>query len=105
MHVCLRQPQPMHPFNKGCNFQSSLTFTERLYVYPCEWNFRPDHCMNGIHCESANQNGASIIHGNREVFQNNKQPAFKAVYQGFRDVSSEKSGYYRLLTLQRKKKS
>ena len=48
---------------------------------------RPDNCMYGIHCESADQNGASIIHGNREVFHNEKQPAFKALYQGFRDVS------------------
>ena len=56
-------------------------------MYPCEWNTRPDHCMYGMHCQSSNTNGASIIHGNREVFHNEKQPAFKALYQGFRDVS------------------
>ena len=56
-------------------------------MYPCEWNTRPDHCMYGMHCQSSNTNGASIIHGNREVFHNEKQPAFKTLYQGFRDVS------------------
>ena len=61
--------------------------TEGLLTFPCEWNTRPDHCMYGMHCQSSNSNGASIIHGNREVFHNEKQPAFKAVYQGFRDVS------------------
>ena len=61
-------------------------FSEKLYVFPCEWNLRPDHCMYGMTCDSAEENGASIIHGNREVFHNEKQPVFKAVYDAFVQV-------------------
>ena len=60
---------------------------EKLYVYPCHWNFRPDHCMYGINCEPAIERGVSVLHGCRSTYHNDKQPAFKAVYEAFRDVS------------------
>ena len=60
---------------------------DKLFIYPCQWNFRPDHCMYGINCESALERGVSVLHGSRSSYYNDKQPAFKAVYQAFRDVS------------------
>uniref|UniRef100_A0A4W3HI73 UDP-D-xylose:beta-D-glucoside alpha-1,3-D-xylosyltransferase n=1 Tax=Callorhinchus milii TaxID=7868 RepID=A0A4W3HI73_CALMI len=61
---------------------------ECLYVFPCQWNYRPDHCMYGSNCRGAEDQGVSVLHGNRGVYHDNKQPAFKAVYEALRDVSS-----------------
>ena len=56
-----------------------------LYVYSCDWNYRPDHCMYGNNCGSARDNGISVIHGNRGVYHNDKQVFFKAIYMALRD--------------------
>ncbi|XP_051546234.1 glucoside xylosyltransferase 1 isoform X2 [Myxocyprinus asiaticus] len=53
---------------------------ESLFVFPCQWNYRPDHCIYGSNCDAAEQHGVSILHGNRGVYHDNKQPAFRAVY-------------------------
>ncbi|KAJ0029440.1 hypothetical protein NQD34_004437 [Periophthalmus magnuspinnatus] len=53
---------------------------ESLFVFPCEWNYRPDHCIYGSNCHTADQQGVFILHGNRGVFHDDKQPAFRAVY-------------------------
>uniref|UniRef100_A0AAV2L252 Glucoside xylosyltransferase 1 n=1 Tax=Knipowitschia caucasica TaxID=637954 RepID=A0AAV2L252_KNICA len=53
---------------------------ESLFVFPCEWNYRPDHCIYGSNCHTADQRGVFILHGNRGVFHDDKQPAFRAVY-------------------------
>ena len=60
--------------------------TDYLLEFPCKWNYRPDHCIYGINCASAEQDGVHILHGNRGVFHNLKQPAFKAVYDAIRQV-------------------
>ncbi|XP_035215105.1 glucoside xylosyltransferase 1-like isoform X1 [Stegodyphus dumicola] len=62
---------------------------EKLYLFPCEWNFRPDHCMYSNVCKTAEKNGIAIIHGNRGVFLNNKQPAFKAIFQAMLQYNLE----------------
>ncbi|KAK2842513.1 hypothetical protein Q5P01_012713 [Channa striata] len=54
---------------------------ESLYVFPCQWNYRPDHCIYGSNCQLAEQEGVFILHGNRGVYHDDKQPAFRAVYQ------------------------
>lgn len=54
---------------------------ESLYVFPCQWNYRPDHCIYGSNCKEAEQTGVFILHGNRGVFHDHKQPAFRAVYE------------------------
>ncbi|XP_034542003.1 glucoside xylosyltransferase 1-like isoform X2 [Notolabrus celidotus] len=54
---------------------------ESLYVFPCQWNYRPDHCIYGSNCQQAEQEGVFILHGNRGVYHDNKQPAFRAVYE------------------------
>ncbi|XP_066524202.1 glucoside xylosyltransferase 1 [Hoplias malabaricus] len=60
---------------------------EKLLVFPCCWNFRPDHCIYGSNCGPAELEGVFVLHGNRGVFHNEKQPAFKAVYEAVRQYS------------------
>lgn len=43
--------------------------------------------MYGSNCKGAEVEGVSILHGNRGVYHDNKQPAFKVVYDAIRDVS------------------
>ncbi|KAG7277500.1 hypothetical protein CRUP_037371 [Coryphaenoides rupestris] len=59
---------------------------ESLYVFPCQWNYRPDHCIYGSNCQPAEQEGVFILHGNRGVYHDDKQPAFRAVYEAIREV-------------------
>ncbi|XP_025776812.1 glucoside xylosyltransferase 2 [Puma concolor] len=58
---------------------------ECLYVFPCQWNYRPDHCMYGSNCKEAEREGVSVLHGNRGVYHDEKQPTFKALYEAIRD--------------------
>ncbi|KAF4024058.1 hypothetical protein G4228_015714, partial [Cervus hanglu yarkandensis] len=58
---------------------------ECLYVFPCQWNYRPDHCMYGSNCREAEREGVSVLHGNRGVYHDEKQPTFKALYEAIRD--------------------
>lgn len=59
---------------------------ECLLEFPCQWNYRPDHCIYGSNCESAEEEGVHILHGNRGVYHDGKQPAFRAVYEAIRKV-------------------
>uniref|UniRef100_A0A4W5NRF3 UDP-D-xylose:beta-D-glucoside alpha-1,3-D-xylosyltransferase n=1 Tax=Hucho hucho TaxID=62062 RepID=A0A4W5NRF3_9TELE len=63
--------------------------TESLYTFPCQWNYRPDHCMYGSNCKGAEQEGVSILHGNRGVYHDDKQPAFKVVYDAIHEYPFE----------------
>ncbi|KAB1264407.1 Glucoside xylosyltransferase 2 [Camelus dromedarius] len=73
---------------------------ECLYVFPCQWNYRPDHCMYGSNCKEAEREGVSVLHGNRGVYHDEKQPTFKALYEAIRDFPFEdnlfQSMYYPL---------
>ncbi|XP_020338673.1 glucoside xylosyltransferase 2-like [Oncorhynchus nerka] len=62
---------------------------ESLYTFPCQWNYRPDHCMYGSNCKGAEQEGVSILHGNRGVYHDDKQPAFKVVYDAIHEYPFE----------------
>ena len=61
---------------------------ESLFVFPCQWNYRPDHCIYGSNCQEAEEEGIFILHGNRGVYHDDKQPAFRAIYEALRNVSS-----------------
>ena len=37
-------------------------------------------------CKTAESKGVKVIHGNRGVFHKDKQPAFKAIYQAWKEV-------------------
>lgn len=73
--------------NTNHRIKASICISNELYVYPCEWNYRPDHCMYTSVCKGADREGAHVLHGNRRTMQNQKQPAFKAVYSAFKEVS------------------
>ncbi|MED6274770.1 Glucoside xylosyltransferase 1 [Characodon lateralis] len=60
---------------------------ESLYMFPCQWNYRPDHCIYGSNCQQAEEEGVFILHGNRGVYHNDKQPAFRAVYEAVKQYS------------------
>ncbi|XP_043980089.1 glucoside xylosyltransferase 1-like isoform X4 [Gambusia affinis] len=60
---------------------------ESLYVFSCQWNYRPDHCIYGSNCQQAEEEGVFILHGNRGVYHNDKQPAFRAVYEAIKQYS------------------
>ncbi|XP_062319681.1 glucoside xylosyltransferase 2 isoform X2 [Osmerus eperlanus] len=62
---------------------------ECIYIFPCQWNYRPDHCMYGSNCKGAEDEGVSILHGNRGVYHDDKQPAFKVVYDAIHDFPFE----------------
>ncbi len=66
----------------------SFCVTESLYVFPCQWNYRPDHCIYGSNCQQAEQEGVFILHGNRGVYHDDKQPAFRAVYEAIQKVET-----------------
>lgn len=61
---------------------------ESLFVFPCHWNYRPDHCIYGSNCAAAEQHGVYILHGNRGVYHDDKQPAFRAIYTAIQKVRS-----------------
>lgn len=52
---------------------------DKLYVFPCQFNYRPDHCMYMSVCKA--QNGVQILHGNRGYFHADKQPVFSIIYR------------------------
>ncbi|XP_038163424.1 glucoside xylosyltransferase 1 [Cyprinodon tularosa] len=60
---------------------------EFLLEFPCKWNYRPDHCIYGSNCASAEEDGIYVLHGNRGVYHDYKQPAFRAVYDAIKKYS------------------
>uniref|UniRef100_A0A3Q3J2I1 UDP-D-xylose:beta-D-glucoside alpha-1,3-D-xylosyltransferase n=1 Tax=Monopterus albus TaxID=43700 RepID=A0A3Q3J2I1_MONAL len=71
---------------------------ECLFIFPCQWNYRPDHCMYGSNCKEAEKEGVSILHGNRGVYHDDKQPAFKVVYDAIRGDNMFQSLFYPIQT-------
>ncbi|XP_076371247.1 glucoside xylosyltransferase 1-like [Tachypleus tridentatus] len=53
---------------------------DKVLLFGCEWNYRPDHCMYTSVCKSAERTGVAAIHGSRGAFFETKQPIFKAVF-------------------------
>ncbi|KAL4224786.1 Glucoside xylosyltransferase 2 [Mactra antiquata] len=60
-------------------------FPEQLYVFGCAMNYRADHCMYMSICKPAEKTGVYVLHGSRRVWFEDKQPAFKAVYNAFKE--------------------
>lgn len=61
---------------------------------PCEWNYRPDHCMYLSVCKTAERGGVFVLHGNRGALHANKEPAFVAVYNAFCKVCANHISVY-----------
>ncbi|KAL7986188.1 hypothetical protein Chor_011354 [Crotalus horridus] len=91
-----------HPYygTTGVNSGVMLMNLTRIRNTQFKWNYRPDHCMYGSNCKGAEEEGISILHGNRGVYHDDKQPTFKALYEVIRDFSFEdnlfQSMYYPL---------
>ncbi|KAK3927943.1 Glucoside xylosyltransferase 1 [Frankliniella fusca] len=65
-------------------FKLKITW-DKLYIYPCRFNYRSDHCMYMSVCSSAEKEGVAVLHGSRGTFHSEKQPAFRAVFQAFEE--------------------
>ncbi|XP_071505879.1 glucoside xylosyltransferase 1-like [Diadema antillarum] len=61
-------------------------YPQGIFSYPCEWNYRSDHCAYK-NCHRASQQGIAVIHGSRGVYHSQKTPAFRAIYETFRDYT------------------
>lgn len=68
------------------NCESKFGFPDKLYIYPCRYNYRPDHCMYMSVCKSAESEGVAVLHGSRGSFHAEKQPAFRAIYRAMEEV-------------------
>ncbi|XP_012286010.1 glucoside xylosyltransferase 1 [Orussus abietinus] len=70
---------------------------EKLYIYPCRYNYRPDHCMYMSVCTEAEKDGALVLHGSRGTFHSQKQPPFKAIYQAMNEYRLDTDPFENLL--------
>lgn len=70
---------------------------EKLYIYSCRYNYRPDHCMYMPVCTKAEKEGALVLHGSRGTFHSQKQPLFKAVYKAMQEYQLNTDPYNYLL--------
>ncbi|XP_034663133.1 glucoside xylosyltransferase 2 isoform X1 [Drosophila subobscura] len=55
-------------------------YPDKLFVMPCEYNYRPDHCMYMSICNMTDSS-VKLIHGNRGYFHADRQPLFKIIYE------------------------
>ena len=59
---------------------------QQLFLMPCEFNYRPDHCMF-LMCPA--KEGIKLIHGNRGYFhKEDNESIFILIYEAFRKVKS-----------------
>ncbi|XP_037952032.1 glucoside xylosyltransferase 1 [Teleopsis dalmanni] len=64
---------------------------EKLYLMPCNYNYRADHCMYMNVCDIS-KNGVKILHGNRGYFHSAKQP-FRILYSSIQSLQLKNSPY------------
>ncbi|XP_017845714.1 glucoside xylosyltransferase 2 isoform X2 [Drosophila busckii] len=69
---------------------------DKLYLMPCEYNYRPDHCMYMSIC-NISHSGVKLIHGNRGYFHSNKQPLFRELYKAIETYQFGSSIYENFL--------
>lgn len=68
---------------------------DKLYVFPCQFNYRPDHCMYMSVCKTPD--GVQILHGNRGYFHAEKQPVFNVIYRLIEEYQLDSGVYQNLL--------
>lgn len=51
---------------------------ERLQLFSCRWNYRPDHCMYGAYCTAG---PPAVVHGSRKAFVKDSEPAFRELHR------------------------
>lgn len=57
--------------------------SDKLYLFPCDYNYRADHCMYMSVCPI--KEGIKILHGNRGYFHSLAQPIFNYVYEAIQE--------------------
>ena len=68
----------------------------KVYLLPCSWNYRPDHCLYGNVCADAFDIGVSILHGSRGVFlKQHIQPDFYEIFEAFQKFKFAKGDFQR----------
>lgn len=70
---------------------------ERLYVYSCRYNYRPDHCMYMSVCNEVEKKGAFVLHGSRGMFHSQRQPSFKAAFTAIQEYQLNTDPYENFL--------
>ncbi|TMW46210.1 hypothetical protein DOY81_008712 [Sarcophaga bullata] len=65
---------------------------EKLYIMPCEYNYRPDHCMYMSIC-NVSMEGIKVMHGNRGYFHSNKQPLFRVTFEAVESFQFNNNPY------------
>lgn len=58
------------------------THPELLLLFPCRWNYRPDHCMYGAYCAVG---APAVVHGSRKAFVKDSEPAFRALHRAMEE--------------------
>jgi len=74
------------------NYKTNI-YIDKLYLFGCNWNYRPDHCVYTSTCKMAEREGIKIVHGNRGAFLHNKQAAFKALFFAFQQYNFERQTF------------
>lgn len=84
----------IHPILFSINFVS-CSISDKLYIMPCQYNYRPDHCMYLSVCNASD--GIRILHGNRGYFHSNKQPIFNIIFKAIESYKLEDNSYENLI--------
>merc|ERR1711992_441127 len=59
-------------------------YPDLLYELPCEWNYRVWQCSQGRNkCDTAEENGVSILHGNALSFVKGNEMKIQKVFEAF----------------------
>lgn len=66
---------------------------DKLYIYSCRYNYRPDHCMYMSVCKDAEKEGVAVLHGSRGFFHSGKQPVFQSIYRAFEEFQLGDDAY------------
>lgn len=64
----------------------NVYISDKLHIYSCRYNYRPDHCMYMNVCKQAETEGIVVLHGSRGFFHSEKQPVFQSIYKAFEEV-------------------
>ncbi|KAI9562636.1 hypothetical protein GHT06_010090 [Daphnia sinensis] len=60
---------------------------EKLYIYPCNYNYISHQCAGKSLCKEAERQGIFILHGNADAFLSDRLPAIKAIYTSIQQHS------------------
>ena len=75
-------------------------FPSKLFVLPCNSNFRPEHCTgNIVNCNSAIEHGMLLLHGVHGIFRQEANHVFKICFDVFQRFRLEEKSEFLLQNL------